>query len=60
MYKPLFEELIEKKKKFAFSVEQCTSEQFKQLEYLFQYKYNLTNVNNVNKYIGENGEDREK
>lgn len=50
MYKPLFEELIEKKKKFAFSVEQCTSEQFKQLEHLFQYKYNLTNVNNVNKY----------
>lgn len=50
MYKPLFEELIEKKKKFAFSVEQCTKEQLEQLEQIFRYKYNLTNVNNVDKH----------
>ena len=50
MYKPLFEELIEKKKKFAFSIEKCTKEQLEQLEQIFRYKYNLTNVNKVDKH----------
>ena len=50
MYKPLFEELIEKNKKFAFSIEKWTKEQLEQLEQIFHYKYNLTNVNKVDKH----------